>query len=149
MKKVIILRKIQVTMKTFAPPFFIHFSLSLNRKKACGNESHEKETNLFMLQLQICYILEQEILISTNADLAKNEVIAFVVERCMQCLPFRQNPGAHRKHLAIHVLWATAQLLATRVSLMYLVYEFFSFPVQLNEMRMLGEFKVLSFCFLC
>ena len=58
MKEVIILRKIQVTMKTFAPPFFIHFSLSLNRKKARGNESHEKETNLFMLQLQICYILE-------------------------------------------------------------------------------------------
>ena len=26
-KKVIILRKIQVTMKTLAPPFFIHFSL--------------------------------------------------------------------------------------------------------------------------
>ena len=29
---------------TFAPPFFDHFSLSLNRKKTCGNESHEKET---------------------------------------------------------------------------------------------------------
>ena len=37
MKKVIILRKIQVKMK-------IHFSLSLNRKKTCGNESHEKKT---------------------------------------------------------------------------------------------------------
>ena len=44
MKKVIILRKIQVAMKTFAPPFFNHFSLSLNRKKTCDNESHEKET---------------------------------------------------------------------------------------------------------
>ena len=31
-------------MKTFAPPFFNHSSLSLNRKKACGNKSHEKET---------------------------------------------------------------------------------------------------------
>ena len=43
MKKVIILRKIQVTVKAFAPPFFNHFSLSLNKKKH-GNESHEKET---------------------------------------------------------------------------------------------------------
>ena len=32
MKKVIFLRKIQVTMKTFTPPFFIHFILNLNRK---------------------------------------------------------------------------------------------------------------------
>ena len=44
MKKVIILRKIQATMKTFAPSFFNYFSLGLKRKKACGNESHEKET---------------------------------------------------------------------------------------------------------
>ena len=27
------MRKIKVTMKTFPPPFFSHFSLSLNRKK--------------------------------------------------------------------------------------------------------------------
>ena len=33
MKKVVILRKIQVTMKTFAPPFFHRFSFSLSRKK--------------------------------------------------------------------------------------------------------------------
>ena len=33
MKKVIILRKIQVKMKIFAPRFFNHFSLSLNEKK--------------------------------------------------------------------------------------------------------------------
>ena len=30
-------------MKTFVPPFFKHLSLILNRKKKCGNESHEKE----------------------------------------------------------------------------------------------------------
>ena len=33
MKKVIIPWKIQVAMKAFIPPFFNHFSLSLNRKK--------------------------------------------------------------------------------------------------------------------
>ena len=44
MNKVIILKKIQVTMKTFAPPFINHFSFRLNRKKTCGNESHEKKT---------------------------------------------------------------------------------------------------------
>ena len=32
MKKVIILRKVPVTMKSFAPPFFNHFSFNLNRK---------------------------------------------------------------------------------------------------------------------
>ena len=32
-KKVIILRKIQATKRTFAPPFFNYFSLSLNSKK--------------------------------------------------------------------------------------------------------------------
>ena len=43
MKKVIILKKIQVTMKSFISSFFSHFSLSLSRNKTCGNESHEKE----------------------------------------------------------------------------------------------------------
>ena len=43
MKRVIFLRKTYVIMKSFAPPFFLHFSLSLNRKKPC-NESHEKAT---------------------------------------------------------------------------------------------------------
>ena len=43
MRKAIILKKIQVTMKIFAPRFFNHFSLTLNRKKTYGNESYEKE----------------------------------------------------------------------------------------------------------
>ena len=41
MKKVIILRKIHVTIKSFAAPFSNHFSLSLNGKK---RESHERKT---------------------------------------------------------------------------------------------------------
>ena len=44
MKKVTVLNKIQVTMNIFAPLFFNHCSLSLNRKKTCGNDSHEKVT---------------------------------------------------------------------------------------------------------
>ena len=32
-----------MTMKTFAPPFFNHFGLSLNKKKTCGKENQEKE----------------------------------------------------------------------------------------------------------
>ena len=39
------LRKIHVTIKSFPPPFFNHFSLSLNRKRTCDNESYVKETN--------------------------------------------------------------------------------------------------------
>ena len=46
MNKVAILKRMQVTMKTFVPPFFDHFSLSLSRKKG-GNENHEKETKYF------------------------------------------------------------------------------------------------------
>ena len=33
MKKMIILKKMQVAMKAFGPPFFNHFNLSVNRKK--------------------------------------------------------------------------------------------------------------------
>ena len=40
--KATILRKMQVTVKTFAQLIFSHFSLSLKRKKSNGN--HEKET---------------------------------------------------------------------------------------------------------
>ena len=38
MKKVVILRKMQVTMKAIAPPFFNHFSLSLNPLMPGGNK---------------------------------------------------------------------------------------------------------------
>ena len=44
MKKLIIVRKIQVRIKPFAAPFFKHFRLSLNRKKTCGNEIRDIET---------------------------------------------------------------------------------------------------------
>ena len=39
MKKVIILRKVRVIMKTFAPTFFDYFSLCLSKKKMCDNEA--------------------------------------------------------------------------------------------------------------
>ena len=44
MEKVIILKKMQVTMKSYVPPFFYNFSLILNKKKSCGNEGLNKET---------------------------------------------------------------------------------------------------------
>ena len=63
MKKVIILRKIQVTMKIFAPAFFNHFSLILYRKKRVVMRAMREKLlklNMFMLQLPIYYILEKE-----------------------------------------------------------------------------------------
>ena len=42
MRKVIILRKIQVTMKTFTPPFFNHFSLSLKKKRVVMRATRKK-----------------------------------------------------------------------------------------------------------
>ena len=73
-----------MTMKSFAPPFFNHFSLSINKKKACSNENYDKETKHFTLKLSIYYILEQEILTGANADIAKtkrDKCIVFVAER--------------------------------------------------------------------
>ena len=69
MKRVIFLRKTYAIMKSFAPQFFIHFSLSLNRKKPVMR-AMRKQLNIFTL---ICYILEQEILIGAKADLAKTK----------------------------------------------------------------------------
>ena len=57
-EKVIILRKTQVTMKTFAPSFFNHYNLSLKRKKHVVMKAMRKKLNIFTLQLPIYYILE-------------------------------------------------------------------------------------------
>ena len=53
------------------------------------------------------------------------------------------------EHFASQLLWATVLLLVTRVSLIYLVDEFFvfSFLVLLKEMRTHGESKISSCCF--
>ena len=58
MKKVIILRKIEVIMKTFAPLFSNHFSLTLNRKTRVVMRTMRKKLHNFKLQLLIYYILE-------------------------------------------------------------------------------------------
>ena len=41
-------------------------------EKTCGNVSHEK-LNIFTRQLPICYILEREISIGANVDIAKTK----------------------------------------------------------------------------
>ena len=51
MKTVIILRKINVTIKPFAQPFTNHFSLSLNRKKRVVMRTMRKKLSIFTLQL--------------------------------------------------------------------------------------------------
>ena len=56
--KVIILRKMHVTIKYFVPPFFNHFSLNLNRKKRVAMRAKKKKLNIFTLQLPSYYILE-------------------------------------------------------------------------------------------
>ena len=49
----IILKKIQVTMNTFVPPFFNNFCFSLNRKKRVVMRFMRNKLNLFTLQLPI------------------------------------------------------------------------------------------------
>ena len=76
--------KVSVTMKTFVPPFFNHFSLSVNREKRVVMRAMRKKLNIFTLQLPIYYILEWEISISVNAGIAKTnreKQIVFVTER--------------------------------------------------------------------
>ena len=51
MKKVIIMGKMHVIINSFAPPFISHFSLNLNRKKSCGNETHKKETKYIQVSV--------------------------------------------------------------------------------------------------
>ena len=65
--------KIHVTMKSFAPPFFDHFCLSLNRKKRVVMRTMRKKLNIFTPQLPIDYILEHEILSGTNRDITKTK----------------------------------------------------------------------------
>ena len=90
-----------------------------------------KKLNISTLQLPISYILEYEISISANADIAKTKrekQIVFVVEKWMQCLSYYITlyyRGVQGKHLTIQLLWASARLLVTRASLVYLVNEFF------------------------
>ena len=81
-------------MKTFVQLFFNHFSLSLNRKKRCYNESHEKELQKelqivrsyrtlpvatvetkYMILLPIYYILKYEISIIMKAMRKKLNIL--------------------------------------------------------------------------
>ena len=57
MKKVIILKKIQVTMKTFVPPFFNHLRLILNRKKRVVMRDMRKKLNIFILHASTANLL--------------------------------------------------------------------------------------------
>ena len=74
--------------EVFALPFFNHFSLNQNMKKLAAMRIMRKKLNQFTLQLLIYYISEYEVLVRVQ-----------------------------EKHLAMQLLWASAQLLVTRVSL--------------------------------
>ena len=94
------------------------------------------------------------LLLKADTAITKREIqIVFIVKSQIQCLLLRLLlPRARGKNLTIQFLWASSQLLVTRISLIYpyLIDEFFFwFLVQLNEARRLGEYKVLSFCFWC
>ena len=83
-----------------APPFFNHFSLSLNRQKRAVMRAIRKKLGIVTLQLPTYYILEQKISIGANADIAKTKreiQIVFVVKRWMQCLLFPLKSQSARK----------------------------------------------------
>ena len=58
-------------------------------------------------------------------------------------------PGLHGEHFAIHIFWVNTKLLVIRISPFYLVSKvIFMFLALLNEMRLMDEYKILSFLFL-
>ena len=125
MKKMIILKKIQVTMKNFTSPFFNHLSLSLNRKK-CGNESHEKETRyIYSSAASLFYIR------IGNLNWCKvREINCLCCREIKKTLKscFEKYLRAWGKHLALQLLWASAwQLVPHVISLMHLDGFFFLF----------------------
>ena len=61
-------------IKSFAPPYFKHFSLSLNREKHVVMRVMGKKPNIFTLQLPIYYILKKEILIGANVRSSRPDV---------------------------------------------------------------------------
>ena len=55
-RKVTILKKIQVRMKTFIPPFSNHFSLSLNRKKCLVMRAMRMKQNNYASAANLLHI---------------------------------------------------------------------------------------------
>ena len=116
----IILKKIQVTMKAFGPPFFNHFR-SVNRKKCLVMTAMRKKT--FTLQLPIG---KNRIgnLKWCKCGHYKNEATEIDCLWWMQCILIRLKTHSARVASRHQLLWATAQLLVTCFSLIYLVDEF-------------------------
>ena len=147
--RVVILRKLHVTVKSFAPPFFNHFSLSLNRKKHVVKRAMRKKLNIFTLQIYyIMYYNRKSPLVQMRTLLKRSERNRLsLLQRggcniyCFSKIPERVG---HQAFMGI------CPTISTRLSLIYLLDEFFFlFLVQLNEWRRLGESKVLSFYFWC
>ena len=90
------------------------------------------------------------LLLKVDIAITKQEIdIIFVLESRMQCLLLSlksQRPREESHHPAFMGICPT---ISTRISLIYLIDElFFWFLMYLKETRRLGDYKVLSFCFL-
>ena len=127
----------------------LHFSLSLNRKKRVVSAMRKKLTySRFSCRFIKCQNRKSRLVQMQTLENEAREIHCLCCGEVMQCLMLRQNPRACEKYLATQLLQATARLLATLVSLIYLIDQFFLLsPVQLSEMKTLGESKALSFCF--
>ena len=122
-------------MRSFAPPLS---TIERNYKRIHSLSAYLLHT-----------VLEQEISIGANADIAKTKrekQIVFAIERWMQLLRLKSQNAREASHHAVFM--GICRLLVTRVSLIYLVDEFFFlFLVQLKETSREDESKVLSFYF--
>ena len=107
MKMVIISRKIHAKMKSFASPF-VPEKTTVNFAKFLRTPFLQNNSRRLLLKCRHCKSDTREI-----DCLCCREVHAML-------LALAKIPG---KHLAIQLLWASAGLIVTRVSLMYLVDE--------------------------
>ena len=100
-------------MKTFAPSFFNHFSLSLNRFMFI-DLLHIKIGNLNWCECGHCKNEAREI------DL-------FFCREVDAMLLLRPKSQSTREHVTIQFLWTTARLMVTHVNFIYLIDKFFLF----------------------
>ena len=91
---------------------FQPFQFEHKQKKKCGNENHQEDTK--HIHALVADLLHNRI---GNLDWCLENSLSLLSRGGCNAYFLDENLGAQGKHLAIQLLWATAQLLVTRVSL--------------------------------
>ena len=139
-----------------------YFDEESEENRTCDNEvfhssilHQRKKWNIFRLQLSIYYIQYKNrkswlVQMRTLQKWSKRNRLSSLLTGGCNAYSFSKIPERKESFPSSQLLWASAQLLVSSVSLIYLVDEFFFlFLVQRNGTRRQGESKVLSLYFWC